>query len=207
MRFFSDDAGLTVLEVVVGVGLSFLLMTALLRFLVAGYPLSRITWLQANSNETARIQLKRIRGELRKVQAAENGAYALAEMLPQRVVFFADVDFDGETERVRYELAGTDLERGIIQPSGEPAQYNVLDEEVNIVARSIRNGADDIFVYYGGDYPDDQTPLTPVDVTEVKYIQFHLLIDADEAVAPDAVSVRSQVQLRNLKDNLGEEAN
>ena len=93
------------------------------------------------------------------------------------------------------------------EPSGNPLVYDTANEEVGVVASTVVNGTADIFTYYNGDYPKDQTPLTPVDLTEVKYIEFRLLIDADPAVDPPAIEVLSQVQLRNLKTNLGEEVN
>ena len=72
------------------------------------------------------------------------------------------------------------------------------------VAANIRNGAAPVFTYYDGNYPAVTPPLTPADVTEVKYINFSLIIDVDPAVDPPPVTVASQVQLRNLKTNLGE---
>lgn len=196
--------GLTVLELIVGLSIGSILLAALLRFLVAGYPLSRITLLQANSNETARNTLNRIGREIRSTRLSDSGAYPLVAMLPQRIIFYADIDADPDTERVRYELSGTNLERGIINPTGDPVIYNELEEEVTIVTRHIQNGSDPIFTYYKGSYPADPVPLTPVDLTEVKYIQFLLRIDADTDIDPPPIDVRSQVQLRNLKTNLGD---
>ncbi len=196
--------GYTVLEIVIVAALTAALMATLMRFVVVGYPFSKVTFLQARSNETATLQLKRIGRELREVRFADNGAYPLVEMLPQRVVFYADVDGDPAMERVRYELVGTDLQRGVIHPTGNPAQYDTATEQVRTVATSIQNVSDPIFTYYRGDYPTDSTPLTPVDLTEVKYIQFFLRIDVNPAVDPAAVEVRSQIQLRNLKTNLGQ---
>lgn len=198
--------GLTVIELVVGLAIASILLVALLRFLVAGFPLSRITFLQANSNETARTQLTRIAKELRRTRNADTGAYALVEMLPQKIVFYTDVDADDVTERVRYELVGTDLIKGVTEPSGDPLSYDVVNEESRVITRHIRNGEDPIFLYFSGDYPEKTIPLTPADVTDVKYIQFQLLIDADENNDPAPVEVRSQVQIRNLKTNLGQEA-
>lgn len=196
--------GYTVLEIVIVAALTAMLMATLMRFVVVGYPFSKVTFLQARSNETATLQLKRISRELREVRPADNGAYPLVEMLPQRIVFYADVDGDPSIERVRYELVDTDLQRSIINPTGNPAKYDTGTEQVRTVATSIRNGNDPIFTYYGGNYPADSTPLTPVDLTEVKYIEFFLRIDVDPAVDPAAVEVRSQIQLRNLKTNLGQ---
>lgn len=196
--------GFTVIETIVVVSLSGLLITALLRFLVAGYPLAKVTYLQQRSTENARLQLKRITKALREARPSQTGAYPLVEMGPQRIIFYADIDADATVERVRYELSGSNLQRGLIEPSGTPATYNVNNEVTTTISTSIRNGTDDIFTYYTGDYPTDQTPLTPVDLTEVKYIQYRLLVDVDEAIDPPPIEVISQVQLRNLKTNLGE---
>lgn len=196
--------GLTVIEVLIGVALSLILLTALLRFLVVGFPLARVTYLQAQSTESARIQLRRLSKSLRELRQSDTGSYALAAADPQRIIFYANVDADALTERVRYELVGTDLQRGVIKPTGSPLTYTVANEVVTSVTANVRNGATPVFTYYNGNYPADTTPLTPPDVTEVKYINFSLVIDADTAVDPPAVTVTSQVQLRNLKTNLGE---
>jgi type II secretory pathway pseudopilin PulG len=197
--------GFTIVEVIIVVGISSLLITGLLRLLVIGYPLHKTTYLQQRSTESARLQLERISKSLREARYADTGAYPLVDMNPQRIIFYSDIDADATTERIRYELNGSALERGVTEPSGSPLVYDVVnDEAVTIVASNVRNGEADIFTYYDGNYPADQTPLTPVDLTEVKYIQFYLLIDADEAVDPPPIEVRSQVQLRNLKTNLGE---
>lgn len=196
--------GFTVVEIIIVAALSSLLMGALLRFLVAGYPLYKTTYLQQRSTEVARLQLKRISKILRETQYADTGAYPLVEMQPQRIVFYANVDNDAAVERLRYELSGTDLVRGVIEPVGTPVSYPVNTEVATVISRGIQNGAQALFTYYTGGYPTDATPLTPADLTEVKYIDFYLLIDVDPAIDPSAIEVRSQVQLRNLKDNLGE---
>lgn len=205
-RLRGDSSGLTIIEIMAGVAISSILIVALLRFLVAGYPLSKTTYLQQRSTETARLQLKRIAKQLREVRASDTGAYPLVELLPQRIVFFSDVDSDAATERIRYELVGTNLVRGTTEPSGNPLTYDpAANEEVVTVAAGVVNGATPLFVYYTGDYPADETALTSTQATAVKYIQFYLLIDHNLEVDPPPIEVRSQVQLRNLKTNLGQE--
>jgi type II secretory pathway component PulJ len=200
----SREGGLTILEVMLAVTISVIIVTALLRFLVVGFPLSRITYIQESSTETARVQLKRLTRTLRELRQADTGAYALVEAQPQRLIFYANVDNDTATERVRYELVGTNLERGIVNPTGSPPTYNLATESKTTVAASVRNGSEAIFTYYSGTYPSDTTPLSSSDVTKIKYIQFKLLVDVDPAAKPEPVTVLSQVQLRNLKTNLSE---
>lgn len=198
------ENGLTTLEILIVTTISGILLVALLRFLVIGFPLQKVTYLQQRSTETARIALKRLALQLRQLKDSDTGAYPLVEAEPQRIVFYSDTNGDGVTERIRYELQGTDLERGVVLPSGAPLTYNLAAEAVTTVAVRIQNGGEAIFTYYGGNYPEDDTPLTPADLTEVKYIQFRLVVDYDPMQEPDAIDVVSQVQLRNLKTNLGE---
>lgn len=200
----SGLTGFTIIEIIVVAFISTMVLAALLRFLSVGHPLAKTTYLQAQSTEAARLQLRRIATALREVQYSDAGAYPLVETGPQKLVFYANIDADTEIERVRYELSGTDLQRGVTQPSGNPITYDPSQEQARVVARLIRNGADPIFTYYTGDYPTNPSPLPGASMGSVKYIQFRLLIDADPSVDPPAVEVVSQVQLRNLKTNLGE---
>lgn len=196
--------GFTVIEVVVAIGITTIVITALLRFISLGHPLAKITYLQAQSTEAARLQLKRMSKQLREVRYSATGAYPLVEVGPQRLIVYADIDRDATVERIRYELVGTDLVRGIVEPTGNPLTYTVANEVTTTLTRAVRNDTDPIFTYYTGDYPADPTALTPTDLTEVKYIQFFLRVDVDPNVDPPPIDVRSQVQLRNLKTNLGE---
>lgn len=200
----SRQYGLSVLEIVIVVGITLVIMTVLVRFLAIGYPLSKTTYLQAKSTETARLQLKRIVKILREARQSDTGSYPLVEIGAQKIVFFADVDADNVTERVRLELSGTQLLKGILEPIGDPLVYDVDNETEVVIVSSVVNGADPIFTYYSGDYPFNTTPLSSADLGEVKYIEFNLKIDADPTIDPAAVDVQSQVQLRNLKTNLGE---
>ncbi|HBE90743.1 MAG TPA: hypothetical protein DDW41_06065 [Candidatus Andersenbacteria bacterium] len=200
----SRQRGLTIMEILVVVSISSIVLMALLRFLVAGYPLSKTMVLQQRSTETARVNLKRIVKSLREARHSDTGAYPLVATEPQRIVYYANVDSDPATEKVRLELSGSDLVRGVTKPTGDPLIYDQNNEVTAVIIATVRNGTEKVFSYYTGEFPVDTGELTPTDLTEVKYIAFSLLIDADPAVEPPAIQVKSQVQLRNLKTNLGQ---
>jgi hypothetical protein len=185
--------------------ISSIILVVLMRFLASGYPLSRVVFEQASATETARVQLKRIALALREARESDAGSYPLVAVEPQRLIFYADVDADDATERIRYELSGTQLLRGVIQPSGTPVTYNPASEVVTVAAANIRNGADPVFVYYSGDYPADDEELTSADLVEVKYLEFRLLVDTNTAIDPPPLELTSHVALRNLKTNLAQE--
>lgn len=151
--------GYTLIEVLVSIAISSILFGALIRIMGTSIPLYHSTFLQTSVNETARVQLKRIAHEIREARTSDTGAYPIVEATAHKIVFYANVDGDDATERVRYELVGTDLIRGIVKPSGSPAVYNVEQETVATIARSIYNGSGPIFVYYGSSYPTDPNPL------------------------------------------------
>ncbi len=192
--------GYTLIEMLVVVSLTSIILIAIMRFMGAGVASYRATFLQTLANETARVQLKRMSHSIRSAWPSDTGAYPIIEAAPQRLVFYANADDDAETERIRYELVGTNLVRGVTQPVGDPLEYDTDDETVATLARFIRNGQDPVFSYYTSDYPDDTTPAETI--ADMTYVSFTLVIDADPDEDPSPITVQSQVQLRNLKTNL-----
>lgn len=192
--------GFTLFEILIGISISSIIIVALVRLMGTSIPVYRSVFLQTLADETARVQLARMSHELRAAHASDTGAFPLVETSAQRLIFYANVDSDAAIERVRYELVGTDLLRGVTQPTGDPILYAVASEGVTTIARSIRNGVSPIFSYYTSDYPAVSTPAA--DISETTYISFSLTIDADTTTEPPAVTLQSQVQLRNLKSNL-----
>lgn len=199
--------GFSLIEMIVVLGITGVIMVVLVRFTASGWSISRETRLSQQATEDARLQLERISKSMREAKVADTGAYALVSMEPQKIEYYSDVDADDTVELIRYQLEGVTLVRGVTEPSGSPLSYDQTNnEQESVVAASIRNGTQPLFTYYTGNYPEDPTALSPIDLTEVKYIQFHLLVDTNPDVDPPAIDVISQVQLRNLKTNLGETA-
>ncbi len=153
--------GYSLIELMVVISISSIIIVSLVRLMATAIPVYRSTVAQTMSNETARVQLKRISDEIRNSRPSDTGAFPIVEASPNRIVFYANIDSDAATERVRYELTGTDLVRGVVKPTGSPLAYDVATEAVVTVARSIRNGSTSLFTYYGKDYPADSRPIIP----------------------------------------------
>ena len=151
--------GYTLIEALVAICISTILIVGTVRFMGVALPVYRSTFLQTSADEVAQLQLKRISNELREAKPSDTGTYPLFQAAPQRIIFYANVDGDAATERVRYELIGTTLVRGIVKPTGTPISYNTSNETVSTVARSIYNGTSPLFTYYGSDYPEEDEPL------------------------------------------------
>lgn len=192
--------GFTLIELMVVIAISSIILVALIRFMGVSIPAYRSLFLQTLADETARVQLDRISHTLRSARVSDTGAFPLVEASPQRIIFYANIDSDAAVERVRYELVGTDLIRGITEPSGNPIIYDTAQETSVTVARSIQNGSSPVFTYYKSNYPEDTAAAATI--SEVTYVSFSLIIDADTVNSPPPITVQSQVQLRNLKTNL-----
>lgn len=142
--------------------------------------------------------------ELRNLQVADNGAYPLERALDHEIIFYSDYDFDGDAERIRYYINGTQFIKGVIEPTGFPSTYPSGNEKTKIISTNVRNDSIPVFYYYNGDWPSDTTnnPLdTPTRLSETKlmrvYLQINPTTDSDRDYELD-----SYVQLRALKQNL-----
>lgn len=142
--------------------------------------------------------------ELRNIRTGDNAAYPLERAWDQEIIFYSDADYDGETEKVRYSLTGTQFVRGIIEPVGFPVTYPSANEKVRVLSENVKNGTDPIFYYYNGDWPSDtiNNPLPqPVRLSDTKLMKAYLKLNTEDDPSTDFV-LESYVQLRMLKQNL-----
>lgn len=198
------QAGFTLVEVLLAAALLTLVMLisfGVWRFLNSGAQLSLS---QANAVADAEQTSARIIREIRELQEAENGAYALVTAGDQELAFYADTDSDGEAERLRYWLEGTMLKRGVIEPLGSPVTYPTENEAVRIVTSNVANGAAPLFAYYNGEWPVDtaNNPLAPASrLLLTRMLTVNLIIQVPSAEAEVPVTVRKATALRAIKNN------
>ena len=142
----------------------------------------------------------------RSALPGDTGAYALESANDFEFIFYTDYDRDLAVEKVRYFLDGSNFNKGVTEASGNPLQYLPQDETITTISKYVRNDASEpVFTYYNGDYSgkDTDTPMaTPADVLDLKLIHIFLEINVDPTKAPMDFDLESDVQIRNLKDNL-----
>ena len=132
------------------------------------------------------------------------GAYPIESAATSSFVFFSDVDRDGVFERVRYFLGTSTLEKGIIEPSGNPLVYATSSESVSTFVQGVMpTSTAPIFAYYGASYTGAQTsslPL-PIDVTSVRVVRVSLYVDISTSTSPTPAFFTHTVTVRNLRGN------
>jgi hypothetical protein len=159
-----------------------------------------------NTQIDARHVVENMVAALREAEPSANGAYAVAVSSSSALTFFADPNNTGNPTEIQYYISGTNLIQGVIAPTGSPLTYTAGNEKFSTVASGVQNAASStlpIFQYYDENYAGTSSPLTqPVNPQAIRLIKITLVIDKDTLKMPQPITITSQVEVRNLKDNL-----
>lgn len=196
--------GMTLIEIVVVLGILGIIGVAISSFQRDVFVNNKYAMDSLSSIQDARTILRTMVKELRSASPSNNGAYAIAQAATNTLTFFSDTDGDGLKEQIRYFISTTTLKKGYIKPSGSPATYNSANESFSVLAYNIKNATSTaLFEYFDSSYSGTSAPLVfPVTVTQIHLVKINLMIEADPNRAPLPRIYTSQVNLRNLKDNL-----
>ena len=200
-----NQRGITLIEILLVIAIFTIVTIVIANFIRQGYRTYTFSDEQNEAIIQARQGVITMIKELRETAPGDDGNYPLQLAADQELIFYSDIDRDEVVERIHYFLDGTNFKKGITKPTGDPLSYPANDDKVTVLSQYVRNGALPIFIYYNGDYPTDteNNPLaTPADVTTVRLIHLHLIINIAPNRAPTNYELESNVQLRNLKDNL-----
>ncbi len=141
--------------------------------------------------------------ELRAIQQADTGAYPIEVADDNQVVFFSDIDYDGVVERVRYTATGTQMVKGVTEPSGTPLTYDLGTESTRVMTQFLNDSiTTPIFLYFNGDWPNDLTnnPLLPGSrLSDTRLVRISINMRIASQVSEDTFALESHVQPRALK--------
>lgn len=198
--------GFTLVETIVTMGVFIIIVSAAFTFLLQVYKAQSFTIDQTTATDEAKHGMNIMVKELREANLADTGAYAIESASAQSITFYSDSDTDASREKITYTVIGSDLTRTIIEVTG--GQQPVYDE-ANAVSEVLSHYVTgvNIFSYYNGDHPLDMTnnPLgSPVDVSAIRLVHITLGVDPSATQAPQVLTIESDVQLRNFKDNLSD---
>lgn len=200
---FKNNRGFTLVEVLVTMGIFLVILGAIGLFARDTIFYNNVFSGGLTSYDQAKKVLQPVSSEIRSASPSSLGAYSIESATDTSFVFFTDTNSDGLKERVRYFLSNNVLKRGVISPSGSPLQYLSANEVITDVVTNLKNGATPIFTYYDSNYNGNTNPLTqPVSITTIRLVKITLMIDVDPNRSPLPMTVTTQVNLRNLKDNL-----
>ena len=197
-------SGFTIIEMLISVFILSLIVVSAGTFQKDVFSLNFSLQGSLNAQLDARHVTKVMVAELRESGPSALGAYPIALASSTGVTFYSDVDNNGVKDRVRYFLSGSKIKRGVLAPSGNPLTYVDANEKLTtIVSDFVASSTLPLFQYYGATYTGSSAPLSvPIDIPAIRLVKITVIIDKDPTHSPGKIIVTSQVNIRNLKDNL-----
>ncbi len=149
--------------------------------------------------------IKSMVGEIRSMSQSSAGAYPIESVGTSTFSFFNDIDDDGLKEKIRYFVASSSLERGVIKPSGNPMTYNPASEKFIILMSNIQNSSTTpIFTFFDSSYSESNpSPLTsPINILDIRLVEVNVILGVESANLLAPVNVSTKISIRNLNNNI-----
>jgi len=191
---YKKSRGFTLIEIMIAITIFVFTAIILNRFLFEGFRSLTFVSEQEEAIEDARDAMGIVITEVREASSSEKGHYALSTIDEKEFIYYSDINNDGQTEKVRYFLEGSELKKSVI----EPGLTNDYDGQAatSTLAYYVNNQTEPIFIYY--DSNKEETDL----INSVRLIYINLIVNVTPERKPDDYAAFSGVHLRNLKDNL-----
>jgi len=188
--------GMTFIEVLVWISVFTIAMLAIVSTLLSFYKTNTYTLEQADAVTYAQRALEQIVRTIREGAYSSQGAFPIVSLAENDFVFYADVDSDALIERVHYYISGTNLMRGILDPTGDPPDY-VGVETTSIIAEYVRNTAQGISLFRY--YDEIGSEITNyANWTAVRFVTVNLAVNVNVAALPNQLTLSSSAAIRNL---------
>jgi len=189
-----NKKGFTLLEILVTMTIFSLVIFISTNFIMTSFKSTRFVSEQEQAISNARRAMDVTKKEIRGANSSEQGDYALSIIESDNFSFYSDVDDDGEMEKIRYFLSGSNLLKELTEP-GPLKDYSEAPSTV-VISQYMNNQEENVFTYYDQNY--NQTTL----INEVRLVNISLKINVTPSIAPNDYYVETDITLRNLKDNL-----
>jgi len=195
-----ERSGFTLVEIMVVMTIFIFLIVVSSDFIIQGLRSTSFGYEQDAAVSNARKALDPLAKEIREAAPAANGNYTFASTTAQNLIFYSNVDTDSDTEKIRYYLTGSTLFRGVTKATGSPLAYPSGNETVSKIADYINNQSAPVFSYY--DTNNNLISNPTASTSAIRMIHLSLKINVTPAIAPGDYVVETDIQIRNLKDNL-----
>ena len=194
-------SGFTLVETIVYIALFGLVFIAIMNAILTFYQSNRFTLEQMSQLDSARKGVAAMVQELREADYSASGTYPIEFADSNTITFYANIDADPETERMRYFLSGNDFRRGVIQPVGSPATYPLGNEVVATTSQYVRNVEQGVSIFQYYDTNGNLMAVPPITIN-VRYVRVNLIVNVNPATMPNEFTLRSSATIRNVKSNL-----
>lgn len=208
MNYGTTKKGVTLVEMLVAIAVVTIVMTGVTLLFTQAWKINAFTYRQSIATLSASQGAQVFAREVRQARQSDAGDYALVSGTDTEMTLFADLDKDGDVERLHYyfdEPSG-ELRKGITDPTGSPPTYAVGDDETAVVASNVVNeSTEPIFRYYNDEWPENTTdnPLTtPISPQDVRIVEINLFVDSDLDREPGRTEIKTFSAFRNLNEQV-----
>lgn len=191
---FKNQPGYSLIEIIVTISIFLLVFMLGANFIIRGFRSITFGSEQETAIQNARRAMENLAKDIREAKSSEKGDYPLSTTEEQNFIWYGDVDNDSITEKIRYSLSENTLQKVIIEPGAENL-YNGPGSTTTI-AQYVNNQTEPIFAYY--DANNNETDI----INDIRLINIKLKINVTPERAPLDYYLDTDIQLRNLKDNL-----
>jgi prepilin-type N-terminal cleavage/methylation domain-containing protein len=197
--------GFTLLEVIIAGFMFAVIVAAVAGFSAFYFQNYSFSYEEQQSVGQLQYAITQMVRDIREARSGDDGAWPITTTTDTQFVFFSDVTGDGRTDKVRYFLDGTDLKRGIIEPTAVPVTYPPANEKIKVMVGNINLNGKPMFTYYNGNWPADtvNNPLPAASrLLSTRLVGVYLRIDISSNSGSQPYEASSSVQMRSMKDNL-----
>ena len=200
--------GMTLIEVLVGIGILLLIGSGILLFERTVLQSARMAQTNLDVQQQVRRTLARFSAELRAAKPSASGTYAIESAGTSSIVFFVNDDTATDTERVRYFLATSSagtvynvIKKGVTKPAG--TVYNLANESITTVVQNMKNtSSTPLFNYYDESYAGTSTELSiPINVSSIRHVEMDIFVQEAVGRGTTTKEYSTHASIRNLKGN------
>jgi type II secretory pathway pseudopilin PulG len=100
-----SNKGFTILEVIIAIGIFFIIITAIVVSIVVFYRNNSYVWDHAVAVNNARQGISLLTKEIREARSGDDGNYCIEKAGGKELIFYSDIDDDGQAEKIRYFIS------------------------------------------------------------------------------------------------------
>lgn len=191
--------GFTFVETLVALGVFALLMVALTSSVLFFYRSNSYVMEQSYAISEGRKGIENMVENIREAIYSETGDYPVKKIGHHQIVFYADVDWDSDAEKVKYFIDDKKLKKSVTEASGDPLSYSSSASSTSVISDSVRNAENEVktFVYYDKN-GDKMTEAEFDNIADVAFVRVSLVVNIDPTDKPRKFTLRSSASLRNV---------
>lgn len=187
---------MTIIEMLVWIAVLIVVFEGIAATLLHFYDTNTYAIEQANAVTSAQRGLEAVVRTIREGAYSSEGAFPIVSIAENDFVFYADVDSDSLIERVHYYIDGTNLMRGVLDPSGNPPQY-IGTETATVASEYVRNVAQGIPLFHYYDELGNEI-TNYANWSSVRFVRVTLAVNVNTETLPNQLTLDSSAAIRNL---------